>query len=353
MNGRHPMTTVTVLGAGMMGSAFCVPLVDRGHRVLLVGSPLDDAIVDSLQRTHEHPTLEYRLPAAIEAMPVNDAGAALAHADLVVLGVSSAGIGWTAEILALHGRPGVPIAMITKGLAVSGDELVVLPDALERALPEALAARVHPVAVAGPCIAGELARRVPTAVVLTGRDAESLAFVADLCRTEYYRPFPSTDVVGVEICAALKNAYAMGIALPAGLHERRGGTPGSIAFHNLESAIFAQAILEMRAIVRAFGGDPETVSGLAGVGDLDVTCNGGRTGRFGRLLGAGLGLAGARATMPGVTLECLEILDILRRARPSLLRRGLAPERLPLLETLAAIALDDAPVELAIDRFFA
>lgn len=345
------MAIVTVLGAGMMGSAFCVPLVDRGHQVRLVGTPLDDAIVESLQRSHEHPTLRYPLPEEIEALPVTRLAEGIAGAEIVVLGVSSAGIGWAAETLSRHGRPGVPVAMITKGLALADGELAVLPDALERALPPEL--DVHPVAVAGPCIAGELARRVPTAVVFTGRDRATVSLLADACRTAYYHPFPNADVVGVEVCAALKNAYAMAIALPAGMHEARGGSPGSIAFHNLESAVFAQSVAEMRAIVRALGGDPETVNGLSGVGDLVVTCNGGRTGKFGRLLGTGVGLGNARAALPGVTLECLEILDVMRRARPGLERRGLPADRLPLLETLGAIALDDAPVRLPLDRFFA
>jgi glycerol-3-phosphate dehydrogenase (NAD(P)+) len=346
------MTTVTVLGAGMMGSAFCLPLVDRGHRVLLVGTPLDDAIIQSLERSHEHPTLGLALPAPIEPLPAKRIAEAMAAADLIVLGVSSAGIPWAADVLGRHARPEIPVAMVAKGLAL-GDELTVLPDALEQALPPELGARVHPVAVAGPCIAGELARRVTTAVMFTSREAATAIEVAAHCRSDYYHVFTSTDIVGVEVCAALKNAYAMGIALPSGLHEQRGGVPGSIALHNMESAIFAQAIVEMRAIVRTLGGDPETVSGLAGVGDLDVTCNGGRTGRFGRLLGSGIGVEASRAAMPGVTLECLELLEVTRRARPSLARRGLPPERLPLLEALEAIALDDAPVELPFDRFFA
>jgi glycerol-3-phosphate dehydrogenase (NAD(P)+) len=346
------MSLVTVLGAGMMGSAFCVPLVDRGHRVRLVGTPLDDAIVDCVARSHEHPTLHHPLPREIQALPVARVAEAMVDADIVVLGVSSAGVTWAAETLTRYGQPGVPVAMITKGLALDGDELAVLPDAIERALPPSLRSSVRPVAVAGPCIAGELARRVPTTVVFTGRDPAAVARVADACRTEYYLPFPSSDVVGVEVCAALKNAYAMGIALPAGMHEARGGSPGSIAHHNLESAVFAQAVVEMRAIVRALGGDPETVSGLSGVGDLDVTCNGGRTGKFGRLLGTGIGLAQARAALPGVTLECLEILDVMRRARSGLTRRGLAFDALPLLEALQAMALDDAPVRLPLDRFF-
>jgi glycerol-3-phosphate dehydrogenase (NAD(P)+) len=209
------------------------------------------------------------------------------------------------------------------------------------------------VAVAGPCIAGELARRVPTCVLFTGRNPEVATRLAELARTDYYHPVVEEDVVGAEACAAMKNAYAMGIALAQGLHERDGGTPGSVAMHNYESAVFAQAIVEMTRLVRALGGAPETPAGLAGVGDLDVTCNGGRTGRFGKLLGLGIGRAEAIARMQGATLECLDILAVLREALPALEQRGeLAPGDLPLLDHLAAIALDDAPVHMPFPRFF-
>jgi glycerol-3-phosphate dehydrogenase (NAD(P)+) len=213
---------------------------------------------------------------------------------------------------------------------------------------------VFPAAVAGPCIAGELARRVPTCVVLTGRDSDALDNVADLISTPYYRVFPSVDLKGTELSAALKNAFAMGIALAAGMHEKKGGAGGSVAMHNLESAIFAEAVRELRTLIIVLGGDPDTAFGLAGVGDIDVTTNGGRTGKFGRLLGTGMGLAAAKRAMDGATLECLEILQVMRLALDALEKEGAARKsRFPLLVHLMAVALDDAPPEVPLDRFFA
>lgn len=343
-----------MLGAGMMGTALTFPLADAGHEVWLVGTHLDDAIVDALGRTRVHPGLGVALPPGVEVRPFAAAGAAIRAAEVVGVGVSSAGIGWAGEVLAAHARPDVPVVMITKGLALRDGDLELLPDALARRLPpRSCGGSAAPVAVAGPCIAGELARRVPSAVVLTGRDAATLERLAALLATPYYHPFVDRDVVGVEACAALKNAYAMGIAFGAGLHERAGGAPGSVAMHNYEAAVFAQSVHEMRLLVGALGGAPATAAGLAGVGDLTVTCNGGRTGRFGKLLGSGLGVARARAALPGVTLECLEILAVLRGALPGLERAGrLAAADLPLLGHLAAVALDDAPVAVPFARFF-
>jgi glycerol-3-phosphate dehydrogenase (NAD(P)+) len=347
------MAVVTVLGAGMMGSALCLPLCDHGHEVRLCGTHLDRDIIASLQATRQHPKLGLELPASIEPLFVEQLAQAMDGAGLVALGVNSAGARWAAEQVAPFCRPDLPVLMITKGLAWDGARLSVLPDFVRDLLPEPLRTIVQPAAVAGPCIAGELARRVETCVTLAGRDAAVLEHIAGELRTSYYHVWTSTDVVGVETCAALKNAYAMAVALGTGQHLARGGKPGSVAMHNVEAAVFAQSIREMRWIVRRLGGDPESAIGLPGVGDLDVTTNGGRTGRFGTLLGQGLGVSEAIARMAGATLECIEIIGVMRQALRALQARGeLRSGALPLLEHLAAVVLDGEPVSLPFERFF-
>jgi glycerol-3-phosphate dehydrogenase (NAD(P)+) len=159
----------------------------------------------------------------------------------------------------------------------------------------------------------------------------------------------SNDVVGVEACAALKNAYAMAVAFGAGLHAKKGGEAGSVAMHNYESAVFAQAAYEMGLIVEELGGSRDSVLGLAGVGDLDVTNNGGRTGRFGRWLGTGLTKEEAVEKMAGATLECLEIIAVMRSASASLAKAGV---ELPLMDHMAAVVLDGAPVDVPFGDFF-
>jgi glycerol-3-phosphate dehydrogenase (NAD(P)+) len=348
------MAIVTVLGAGMMGSALCVPLADRGHEVRLVGTHLDGEILASLKASRRHPTLGLELPEGIRPMAVGDLAAAMAGTELIALGVSSAGARWAGEHIAPFVRPDLPVVMITKGLEWDGSRLSTMPEVVRSCLPEALRQRIEPAAIAGPCIAGELARRVPSCVVLTGRGRSALERIASLLRTDYYHLWLSTDVVGVEICAALKNAYAMGVALGAGMHLVRGGQPGSVAMHNVESAVFAQAVREMRLWIGLLGGDPDSAVGLAGVGDLDVTNNGGRTGRFGALLGRGLSRDEAVREMKGATLECLEILAVMREATRALTASGkLAAGALPLLDHLAAVALDGDAAALPLSRFFA
>ncbi len=341
------MAVITILGAGMMGSAIALPLVDNGHEVRLVGTHLDDELITGLRANGEHGTLKLALPAAIKAYRHTELGTALDGADAVGLGVNSRGVDWAIEQLRPHAKAGWPVFMITKGLVEQGDRLATFPEQVSAALG------VEAAAVAGPCIAGELARRVTTCVVLAGRHQATLDRLAGLLRGPYYHVFTSQDVVGAEVCAALKNAYAMGIAFALGEHERAGGQAGSVARHNQESACFAQSVDEMSRLVSLLGGDARAAYGLPGVGDLDVTTNGGRTGRFGKLLGLGLPVGEAVARMAGSTLECLDILATLRRALPAYVGRGqLDLATLPLLTHMQAVALDGAAVDVPFGRFF-
>ena len=347
------MSTFAVVGAGMMGSALCLPLVDAGHDVRLVGTHLDDPIIGELRKSGVHPHLRIELPGAIRTYADAELGEAMLGVDAIAVGVSSAGVAWAGRRLAPFVSEGLPILMISKGLAPAGDTLRILPDVLRDELDPSMRDVVQPVAVAGPCIAGELAHRVATTAVFTGRDSTAVETLRRLVSTHYYHVRTSPDVVGVEVCAALKNAYALGVAIAWGLHERRGGSPGSVAMHNTESAVFAQAIVEMKRIAGLLGGNPESATWLPGAGDLYVTCNAGRTGRLGRLLGLGSSRDEAIAKMAGATLESLEILQVVRAAIgrfESTARLG--NNELPLLRHLAEVALDDRPVCFPLERFF-
>ena len=345
------MARIAILGAGMMGSALAVPLVDRGHELRLIGTVLDDELIAALKGGADHPTLRYPLPASIQPFFASELPSALRCVEAVALGVSSAGVRWAGAALAPHLQAGTPLLMISKGLVWDGQRFQILPDVLKQTLPEELG--IEPVAVGGPCIAGELARRVETCVVFAGRNAASCKAWAELAGGSYYHVFSSADVVGVEVCAALKSAYAMAIGFVAGLHDKNGGSPGSIALHNCEAALYAQAIREAEALVTLLGGHANSASGLAFAGDLNVTCNGGRTGRFGRFLGQGLGRAGAIAAMNGATLECLEILETLRLGLRALQAAGqLGRSELPLLDHMLQVALEDQPVRIPYQRFF-
>lgn len=336
----------------MMGSALSAPLVARGHDVRLVGTPLDHDIIASMKAGAPHPKLKANVP-GVTPFFVEELELALNGADAIALGVSSAGVRWAAQALGhvLAAAPR-PVAMVSKGLVWQDERLEILPDVFQALLPEAARAKVTPVGIAGPCIAGELLLGVPTHVVFTGRSLPACEHWAALARGPFYFVKVEADAVGAETCAALKNAFAMGVGFGAGIHETRGGAPGSIAHHNYESAVFAQAILEMQQVVGLVGGNPQTAVGLPGTGDLTVTCNGGRTGRFGKWLGTGLSLPEAITKMEGATLECLEILRELDLAVQHFDERGrTSPTDLPLLRHLCDVALRGSPVAMPFERF--
>jgi len=250
--------------------------------------------------------------------------------------------------------PGIPLISVTKGLdETRPGELRVLPDVFHDALPAALQGKIFPAAIGGPCIAGELARRVPTAVVFTGRDRPTLELLARAFATPYYHVRISTDVIGVEVCAALKNAYAMAVGLGAGLHERLGLQPGPVAHHNYESAVFAQACIEMTRLVSALGGKPEQVPNLAGAGDMLVTCSGGRSSRLGKHLGSGLSFSESREKMRGDTLESADVVKVLGEALPALTARGLLrPRAMPLMQHLFDVIVRGQPLAMPFEQFF-
>ena len=228
---------------------------------------------------------------------------------LVVIAVSTAGVPWAAEQLAaaLAGCS-PPILMVTKGLAAAGGEIQVLPTLVEGALRAGRRAHSGVGGIGGPCLALELAARRETAAVIAHPDPAVLPELIDLVSAPYYHVRPSADVVGVEACAALKNLVVMAVGAVMGQLEIVGDAANGARMHNAAAAVFSQALGELEHLVHALGGRVETVLGLAGAGDLFVTCQGGRNGRMGRLLGRGLRYREAKAThMPDDTVEGAEL----------------------------------------------
>ena len=164
----------------------------------------------------------------------------------------------------------------------------------------------------------------------------------------YYHVQLSTDIIGVEVCAALKNAYTLAIGMAEGLLERSGGVDSAGAgMHNAAAALFGMSAREMMRIVGLMGGGPENVAWLPGVGDQYVTCVGGRTIRMGRLLGKGLTYTQACREMAEETLEGAYVVQQLDGALRAWEAAGaLKPEELPLTRMLVRVITADAPVEL-------
>jgi glycerol-3-phosphate dehydrogenase (NAD(P)+) len=349
------MAIVTIVGAGLMGSATAWPLADNGHEVRLVGTHLDSAIIQSCQTQRFHPTLRRELPHGVQAYSSDDIGEALHDAEIIVSGVSSPGVRWVGETIGPHLRPGQIMIAVTKGLeADSEGNLAILPDVLRGMLPGAIRDRVPLAAIGGPCIAGELAGRRPSCVVFGSRDAAALETLARAFRTPSYQVWTTTDLVGLEYCAALKNAYALGVGLALGLLEQAGQADASGAhMHNLAAALFAEACTEIERMLEVVGATRRFAYGLPGAGDLYVTSAGGRTIRCGALLGKGHPMSEVKEMMAGLTLEGVEIVRVMSQGLPKLIAEGrLRPEELPMLKALVDVVVRERPVQIAAEHFF-
>ncbi|MCX6046475.1 MAG: glycerol-3-phosphate dehydrogenase [Chloroflexi bacterium] len=348
------MAQVVILGAGVMGTAFSTPLADNGHQVNLVGTHLDSDIIEEIHEARTHPRLRVRVPDQVQPYPYDRLAEAMQGAELVILGVNSLGVDWAAQRLSAVLPPDVPVLFLTKGLAGAEQSLHILPHVLREQLPEALRNRVQLAAIGGPSIAGELATRRHTCVVVSGSDKPLLDKLVGLLRTPYYHVWTNTDLLGVETCVALKNIYALAVGLAIGLLEKEGIAVNGAAMHNTAAAIFAQGLVETAYLVEQMGGRQQSVLTLPGAGDLYVTCQGGRNSRMGRLLGLGVPYSAAKRThMPDDTIEGAELALAIGPTVADMIGAGkLAAPRLPLLQTMIKIVCADAPVDIPWDAFF-
>ena len=154
-----------------MGSAMCLPSRDRGHEVRLVGTHLDRDIIDSVTATGRHPKLNVNLPDGVLGFHHEAFAMALGtDTDLIVLGVSSAGMQWAIDRLCETLKTPVPIVMITKGMYPEAARLTALPDHVASEVKRRTGLDLAIAAIGGPCIAGELAVRRHTGTVITSRD---------------------------------------------------------------------------------------------------------------------------------------------------------------------------------------
>jgi glycerol-3-phosphate dehydrogenase (NAD(P)+) len=320
-----------------MGTALLTPLHTGHHELRLWGTSHDTAIIGTLDRGDPHPRLGTHLPPGVSTFPDAEVRAALDSAEIIVVAITSNAIrpviGRIADAL---GEPRA-VVVVGKGFdsGPTGDEILLLP----HVLAEFIQAPV--VGVGGPSIAKEVALGTPTAAIFGSSDPTALAFAQQVFGTPAYSIETTDDVVGLEVAAAMKNAYGVGIGIADGI-EKRTGLPHA----NMRAALFPHAVREMSLLAESLGGRRETVAGLSGAGDLQVTVTAGRN----RLLGEriGMGLRGAEAfqelTAAGTTTEgYLAARYGYRLARQAIPVGEAVSHRYPVLDALYRILYEDAP----------
>jgi glycerol-3-phosphate dehydrogenase (NAD(P)+) len=264
---------------------------------------------------------------------------------LIVLGVSSAGVNWAIDRLCEALKGPVPTVMITKGMHPEQAKLTALPDRVQSEVKRRTGIDLPVAAIGGPCIAGELAVRRHTGTVITAHDESLAEKICAMLETDYYHPRVSPDVIGVEICAAFKNFFAIAVGWAAGHLEKMPPTENRAFNHNAAAIIFDQAIRELMILVRAHGGTEQSVWGMPGAGDLYVTCQAGRNSRLGNNLGRGLTYSETKAgPMKGDTIEGAELgLTVAATLRAMMASGSLDVGSLPLtIALLDALTADKA-----------
>ncbi len=311
------MSKITVIGAGVMGSTVAFPACDNGHSVSLVGTPYDREIIARLKQDGYHLGLKRKLPGCLSFYQTEELEEVLNQSELVVAGISSFGVDWFADEILPQIKDGTPVLLVTKGLHSKGNgELCSFVDYFE----ERCCGRVPFYAIGGPCISHELADRHDTFVGICGYSSENLEKIRNMLLTPYYHINTTTDVVGFEIAAAIKNIYALAVSMAIGVAESKDGL-GCRPHFNSQSGLFAQSIREMETIIKAFGGNPEE-NIVYGVADLYITIESGRNREIGVLLGRGYTVDEALEKLRGMTLESVSAVKALSEALKLKCERG-------------------------------
>jgi glycerol-3-phosphate dehydrogenase (NAD(P)+) len=267
---------IAVIGAGAWGTALAHVAATAGNKVALMGR--DRATIDAVNKQHRHPSLgEAELHHGIEARAEFEA-----RADAIILAVpaqeSRAALTPLAAALA-----GKPVILSAKGLE-SGTGL------RQSEILAAIAPTALPLVLSGPSFAADVARSKPTAVTLATNDPALADRIAALLAGPSFRPYAAGDVAGVEIAGALKNVFAIAC----------GAVEGAGLGLSARSAVLARSFAELSRLVVALGGEAVTLNGLAGIGDLTLSCTTRQSRNYDHGFRLGAGQANGRTLVEGV-----------------------------------------------------
>ncbi len=278
------MKQITILGSGAWSTACAVLLASQpGRRVTLWGR--DAGHTADMARTRENVRLLPGVQIPVAVRITHDAELACCKADCYVVGIPTQFLREALGQLGPHLEPGLPVVSLVKG--IENQTLLRPSQILEAELPGR-----HVVALSGPSHAEEVARRMPSSVVVAGHDLALLKQIQQLFTTDRFRVYTNTDIAGVELGGALKNV----IAIAAGICDGLGYGD------NAKAALMTRGIVEMTRFGIQNGAQEKTFAGLAGLGDLMTTCFSphGRNRNVGVRLGQGESLAQILGSMAAV-----------------------------------------------------
>ena len=318
------MKNILIIGGGAMGSAFTIPCLENKNKVTIT-EPYSKTFIRNLSSKNKfHSALKINLSKKLKFRKFTSD---LLHEkfDLIVIALSLSGIDFIGKQLK-NLKIKVPILVLTKGLKYEkkNKKIWTISEQLNKNY------NVSNISVLkGPCLAKELARKNQTSVVIANKDIKIAKFIGRMISTRYYLTEYSKDVVGIEVSSAIKNIYSMIIGAGQSL--------------NSSSNLFQKSILEMKYLIKYFKGKDETISGLAGVGDLYVSAAGGRNSKMGSYLGRGFTFKIAKKKfMPKDTVEGEQLA---REIAPFILKK-INKKKIPLMIYLLKAILNNKKIKI-------
>ncbi len=288
--------TVAVLGAGSWGTALASLLARNGHRTVIWGRDAEQ--VRAINERHENTRYLPGIPLPESLRASTDLPATVRAADVVLVVTPSHAFGETVHALAAHRRPGAGVAWATKGFEPGSGRF------LHEVAAQILGDDVPLAVVTGPSFAKEVTQGLPTAVTVHSDDPDFAQTVAEALHGPAFRAYTGNDMLGAELGGAMKNVLAVATGVADGMNLGL----------NARAGLITRGLNEMLRLNQALGGRAETLMGLAGLGDLVLTCTGdlSRNRRLGLALGQGQSIKDAVAAI-GQVVESIQTCDEVMR----------------------------------------
>ena len=320
------MNRILVIGGGAMGSAFTVPCLENKNSVIIT-EPYSKRFIRNLSSKNKfHSALKINLPKKLKFQKFSR-DLLKEKFDLIVIALSLSGIDFIGKKLK-DLKVKTPILVLTKGLKYEkrNKKILTISEQFKKNY------NVSNISILkGPCLAKELARKKQTSVIVANKNINIAKKIGKMISTKYYLTEFSRDIVGVEVCSAIKNIYAMIIGAGQSL--------------NASSNLFQKSVLEMNYLTRYFKGKEETTLGLAGVGDLYVSAAGGRNSKMGSYLGMGYTFKAAKKNfMPNDTVEGEQLA---KEIAPFILKK-INKKRIPLMNNLLRTIINNKKLKIKV-----
>jgi glycerol-3-phosphate dehydrogenase (NAD(P)+) len=318
------MKKILVIGGGAMGSAFSIPCLENYNKVTITEPYSKIFIRDLKSKKKFHSALNINLPKKLKFRKFSK-DLLKEKFDLIVIALSLSGINFIGEEIKKL-KIKTPILVLTKGLKYEKKRKKIITIS-EQLLNNYKGMNIS--VLKGPCLAKELATKNQTSVVIANRNIKIAKLIGKMISTKFYHTEYSTDIIGVEVCSAIKNLYSMIIGAGQSL--------------NASSNLFQKSIIEMRYLTKYFKGKDETTFGLAGVGDLYVSAAGGRNSKMGSYLGKGYTFKSAKKRfMPKDTVEGEQLA---REISPFILKK-INKKKIPLMISLLKAILNNKKLKI-------